>query len=147
VHARRVTPFALDPRLAADTVPLGQSKECLLLLMNERRYPWLILVPTGAQVRELYELAPGERTALLEQSCVVAEALAREFSAHKLNVAALGNVVEQLHLHHVARFRGDPAWPGPVWGHSPRQPYGTEELEPMRQRMLAALGQAFPFAR
>ena len=147
VHAGRVTAFELDPRLAADTVPLGQSPGCLLLLMNERRYPWLILVPRRAGVREIYELTPGERAALLEQSCVVAETLAREFSAHKLNVAALGNVVPQLHLHHVARFRGDPAWPGPVWGHSPREPYGADELEAVRQRMLSALRQVFPFER
>jgi diadenosine tetraphosphate (Ap4A) HIT family hydrolase len=147
VHARRVATFALDPRLAADTVPLGESSECLLLLMNERRYPWLILVPKRAGVREIYQLTAAERTALLEQSCVLSDALARGFSADKINVAALGNVVPQLHLHHVARFLADPAWPGPVWGHSPREAYAAGELAPITERILHVLGPAFPFVR
>ena len=139
--------FQLDARLAADTVPLGESPECLVLWMNERRYPWLILVPKRAGVREIYELSPSDRSALLEQSCTLARVLAETFTPDKLNVAALGNVVSQLHLHHVARQAGDPAWPGPVWGHSPREPYPSEELTQITERVLAALAPVFPFVR
>jgi predicted alpha/beta hydrolase family esterase/diadenosine tetraphosphate (Ap4A) HIT family hydrolase len=128
-------PFALDARLAADTFRLGESELSLLLLMNERRYPWLILVPKRSGVNELFELSVVERAKLLEESCAVAQLLEREFAADKINVAALGNVVRQLHVHQVARFSGDPAWPGPVWGHSPRQAYGTDELARMRERL------------
>jgi predicted alpha/beta hydrolase family esterase/diadenosine tetraphosphate (Ap4A) HIT family hydrolase len=130
-----LAPFTLDPRLRHDTVQLGESEGSLLLLMNERRYPWLILVPKRPALSELYELAPAEQASLLEESCLVAQVLAAEFQADKVNVGALGNVVRQLHLHHVARWLGDPAWPGPVWGHSPRQPYSPEELASVRARL------------
>jgi predicted alpha/beta hydrolase family esterase/diadenosine tetraphosphate (Ap4A) HIT family hydrolase len=129
-------PFDLDPRLAADTLLLGQSDACLLLLMNERRYPWLILVPRRANVSELHELRESDRTRLQSESQLVCESLSRLFAPDKLNVAALGNVVRQLHVHHVVRTLGDPAWPGPVWGHSPRQPYAAEELDLMRARLM-----------
>jgi diadenosine tetraphosphate (Ap4A) HIT family hydrolase len=137
--------FVLDPRLAADTVELGQSDLSLLLLMNERRYPWLILVPRRAGLSELFELAPGERAELMEESCAVAEALARTFAADKINVGALGNIVRQLHVHHVARRVGDPAWPGPVWGHSPRQAYDHVALQEAARQVRAALGARFAF--
>jgi diadenosine tetraphosphate (Ap4A) HIT family hydrolase len=139
--------FELDPRLLADTVLLGESSECLALWMNERRYPWLILVPKRAGVREIYELSPTDRSALLEQSCLVSRVLSELFQAQKMNVAALGNVVAQLHLHHVVRHAGDPAWPGPVWGHSPREPYAPKELHEITARVRAALAPAFPFVR
>jgi diadenosine tetraphosphate (Ap4A) HIT family hydrolase len=139
--------FQLDARLVADTVDLGACAEIRLLLMNERRYPWLILVPERAGVREIYELALADQRALLEQSCVLARLLSETFRADKINIAALGNVVPQLHLHHVARFVGDPAWPGPVWGHSPREPYGTDELAQMLHKLEAALGPVFPRER
>jgi diadenosine tetraphosphate (Ap4A) HIT family hydrolase len=139
--------FELDPRLHADTVPLGESSECLALWMNERRYPWLILVPKRAGMREIYELSLPDRGALLEQSCVVSRVLVELFQAQKMNLGALGNVVSQLHLHHVVRRAGDPAWPGPVWGHSPREPYASEELGEITARVRAALAPAFPFVR
>jgi diadenosine tetraphosphate (Ap4A) HIT family hydrolase len=138
-------PFSLDARLAADTIPLGASSESQLLLMNEQRYPWLILVPRRAGVREIYELPRAEQVALLEQSCVLARVLSETFRADKINLAALGNVVPQLHVHHVARFVGDPAWPGPVWGHSPRQPCGDAELAARLDKLMAALRPLFPF--
>jgi diadenosine tetraphosphate (Ap4A) HIT family hydrolase len=141
-----MTDFALDPRLLADTVPLGSSDLCLLLLMNERRYPWLILVPRRAGLSELYELSVAERAELMEESCFVAELLARTFHADKINVGALGNVVRQLHVHHVARRVGDPAWPGPVWGHSPREPYDTVSRDEAMRQLRAALGARFAFA-
>ncbi len=120
--------FTLDARLAADTVPLAESSLSCLLLMNERRYPWLILVPKRAGMSELYELTAEDRVKLLDESCLVARSLSEVFAAFKINVGALGNVVRQLHLHHVARFADDAAWPGPVWGHSPREGYAPDML-------------------
>ena len=131
----RTAPFSLDSRLQADTVLLGKSKMCLLLLMNETRYPWLILVPRRAGISEAFDLEQADRQRLEEESDAVASTLHSVFEADKVNVAALGNVVRQLHVHHVARFLGDPAWPAPVWGHSPRVPYTPAALERMRQRL------------
>jgi diadenosine tetraphosphate (Ap4A) HIT family hydrolase len=137
--------FVLDPRLSSDTLLLAQSELSLLLLMNDRRYAWLILVPTLPDLAELFELSASDRSRLMQESCLVAETLSRAFSAHKINVGALGNVVRQLHVHHVARAVGDPAWPGPVWGHSPRVPYGDGELEPLVSRIRPALSTHFRF--
>jgi diadenosine tetraphosphate (Ap4A) HIT family hydrolase len=137
--------FVLDPRLMADTERLAASDLSVLLLMNERRYPWLILVPKRPGLTELFELDPYERGLLMEESCAVAQVLRDVFSAYKVNVGALGNVVRQLHVHHVARNPGDPAWPGPVWGHSAREAYDTEELSRMRNIARAALGTTFDF--
>jgi len=128
--------FVLDKRLATDTIRAGESELSLLLWLNDRRYPWLLLVPKRSALSEIYELAPADRVELLDESCQVARTLSETFGAFKVNVGALGNVVRQLHVHHVARFENDPAWPGPVWGHSPREPYepgGVAE----RTRLLA----------
>jgi len=130
-------PFTLDPRLAADTVQLAESGLSLLLLMNDRRYPWLILVPKVAGMSELFELDEDDRSRLWEESAAVARTLSLDFHADKVNLGALGNVVRQLHLHHVARTLGDPAWPRPVWGHSPRQPYSEGELRALRSRLAS----------
>jgi diadenosine tetraphosphate (Ap4A) HIT family hydrolase len=130
--------FELDSRLAADTLPLGESELCLLLLMNERRYPWLILVPKRPSLSEWFELPPHERNVLIEESCLVSEVLSRELRAHKVNVGALGNVVRQLHVHHVARQPRDAAWPGPVWGHSPREAYAPDACAELLLRLRAS---------
>lgn len=141
----RAQDFVLDERLRADTVAVGESALSLLLLMNDCRYPWLVLVPKRADKAELFELNAGERSSLFEESCLVAESLSKGFSAHKINVGALGNVVRQLHVHHVARSLGDPAWPGPVWGHSPRVPYDQASLAVVRA-VLRASPLACPFS-
>ena len=135
--------FALDARLAADTVPLGRFPLSLLLLMDDATYPWCVLVPRRAGVTEIFQLAPDDRAQLLAESCHLAEALVERFAAHKLNVAALGNVVPQLHLHHVARFRHDPAWPHPVWGRAPRVPYDGQGIAAFRERLRPALAAGF----
>lgn len=131
----RKTPFALEARLAADTVYVAESGLSLLLLMNDRRYPWLILVPKVAGINELFELDEDDRCRLWEESAAVARLLSRDFAADKVNVGVLGNVVRQLHLHHVARYLDNPAWPGPVWGHSPREPYSDEQLAVVLARL------------
>lgn len=128
-------PFELDARLAADTHLIGESPLSLLLMMDEARYPWCVLVPKRSGVSELFELRPEEQGALAAESSLVASVMAATFGADKLNVGALGNVVRQLHVHHVARTLGDPAWPGPVWGHSPRVP----RPEPERRRLVDRL--------
>lgn len=115
--------FALDARLAADTIPVGDAGLCRVLLMDDARWPWLILVPRRAGLTELHELRGEDRTRLWAESAAVAEALQRHGAPGKLNVAALGNVVAQLHLHHVLRRPDDPAWPAPVWGFGTRSPH------------------------
>ena len=126
--------FELDPRLAADTVLITDLPLCRALLFNDRRYPWVIRVPRVADVREIHQLPEPSRHQLMTESCRVASVLEELFAPDKMNVAALGNIVPQLHVHHVARRREDPAWPGPVWGHSPREPYpASEATERVRQ--------------
>lgn len=134
--------FALDPQLAADGFDLGGLGLCRLLLMNDARYPWCVLVPQRPGVREIHHLAEADRLALLDESCRLAQAMERLFAPDKLNVAALGNVVAQLHIHHVARYRADAAWPGPIWGQGARQPYGARLQAQRSEALRAALGMA-----
>lgn len=136
--------FTLDPRLRQDTVTLGQFPLSLLLLMNDRTYPWFILVPQRAGIREIYELPTDDQQQLLRESSQLAATLAALLHPDKLNIAALGNVVPQLHLHHVARFRTDPAWPAPVWGKAPAVPYAPEPLAALRDRLVPLLQRFTP---
>lgn len=120
--------FALHPRLAADTIGVARWPLCRVLLMNDRQYPWLILVPALPDIREIHDLAATDRHRLTDETCAAAAALQRLFAADKMNVAALGNVVPQLHVHVIARHVDDPAWPRPVWGVTPPVPYESPEL-------------------
>jgi diadenosine tetraphosphate (Ap4A) HIT family hydrolase len=131
--------FSLHPTLARDTVEVARLGLCRVLLMQDRRFPWLILVPEREDVREIYELPPADRAALIEEIAQASEALTRLFQPDKLNVGALGNVVPQLHVHVIARFAGDPAWPGPVWGSGAALPYPESELAEIRDRLAAEL--------
>lgn len=117
--------FKLHPQLAQDTHWVLDLPLCQVLLMNDSRYPWLILVPRCSGVREIYALDADERQQLWTESDLASRALQALFQPDKLNIAALGNVVEQLHVHHIARFRTDAAWPAPVWGKFPPEPYGA----------------------
>lgn len=127
--------FELHPRLRQDTISLGQFELCRVLLMNESRYPWLILVPERAAVTEIFELSAEDQCRLIQESSLVAQHLRRVFNADKLNVAAIGNLVPQLHLHHVVRFRNDPAWPAPVWGRFEPDSYTTSSLSSLLERL------------
>ncbi|MFO1152421.1 MAG: HIT family protein [Rhodospirillales bacterium] len=139
--------FSLDPRLAADTLPCGRLSLSRLLLMNDAGYPWLILVPERQEVRELFELCAADRIMLMEEIAAVSAILARMSGAHKINVAALGNMVAQLHVHVIGRFVGDPAWPGPVWGRHPALPYPAAEAAAMMDRLRSALAAgSMPFS-
>jgi diadenosine tetraphosphate (Ap4A) HIT family hydrolase len=115
--------FVLDAKLAADTHEIGEIGLCRALLMDDARFPWLILVPRIAGARELIDLDASDQQALLGEIVRVGRALERMVRPDRLNVAALGNVVAQLHVHVVARHVGDAAWPQPVWGFGTRVPY------------------------
>lgn len=119
--------FSLHPRLAADTLPIGELALCQVLLMNDARFPWIILVPRRPALREIIDLAPEDQATLLAEITAVSRVLQRLIEPQKLNVAAIGNVVAQLHIHIVARFEDDTAWPAPVWGHGAREPYDENE--------------------
>jgi diadenosine tetraphosphate (Ap4A) HIT family hydrolase len=121
--------FELHPRLAADCVLVGQLPLSLLLLLNDSRYPWFVLVPMRTGITEVFELDETTQQQLWRESAQLSRYLKEVCSAGKINIGALGNLVPQLHVHHIARFVGDPAWPGPVWGHSAAVPYEPPALE------------------
>lgn len=131
--------FALASPLAAETVDLVRWPLCRVLLMDDRQYPWLILVPEREGLREIHHLANSDRAILIEEIATASRVLEILFAPVKINVAALGNIVSQLHVHVVARFREDAAWPGPVWGRTPRQPYEPEILTATAARIREAL--------
>jgi len=131
--------FVLDPQLKLDTFLIGQAELCDILLMNDARYPWLILVPRREAVTEIYQLTDEDQQRLSKESAFVAQALMGMVSADKMNIAALGNVVSQLHIHHVARYQGDDAWPAPVWGKGERLQYTKQEASIMITEMHSVL--------
>jgi diadenosine tetraphosphate (Ap4A) HIT family hydrolase len=127
--------FQLHPRLQQDCLVLGRLELCRVLLMNDSSYPWLILVPERPEVREIFELTDADQMQLIRESSLLAAHLQFAFDADKLNVAAIGNLVPQLHLHHVVRYRTDPAWPAPVWGQRSPKPYEPGELALFLERL------------
>lgn len=129
--------FALHPRLGADTIFVTDWSLSRVLLLNDARYTWLVLVPRRADLVELHDLASTELVVLGEELARAGRGLKAITGAAKINTGALGNIVPQLHIHVVARAAGDPAWPGPVWGHSPPEPYSADGLE---QRLAALRG-------
>ena len=134
--------FELHPRLAADCVTLGELPLSRLLLMNDSRYPWCILVPRHAGLRELHDLDTADGARLFAEVERVSRALIDCCGAYKLNVGALGNLVPQLHVHVVARQPNDAAWPGPVWGAGTAEPYTPDAARALAVRLRAALGLA-----
>lgn len=134
------TGFALDARLAGDTVAIVDLPLCRVLLMKDARFPWLILVPRRAGVSEILDLAAADHAQLWAEITQTAAALRAETEPLKLNIGALGNIVRQLHVHIVARFDGDAAWPGPVWGSGTALSYDAPGLEALRARLAERLG-------
>ncbi|HJX30064.1 MAG TPA: HIT family protein [Thermoanaerobaculia bacterium] len=137
-------PFTLHPTLARDTIEVARLPLCRVLLMKDRRFPWLILVPERESperepAREIHDLSAPDRALLIEEIARVSEAMARLFQPDKVNVGALGNVVPQLHVHVVARFAADAAWPGPVWGSGQAEPYADGTLEELRAQLSSEL--------
>jgi len=131
--------FQLHPQLAADCLTLGSLPLCRLLLLKDANYPWCVLVPERADIREIHQLTEPDQQQLMRESVLLARAMEQVFTPHKMNVAALGNLVPQLHIHHIARYPDDPAWPAPVWGRVPALAYEAGELEVVAQRLTAAL--------
>ena len=132
--------FQLHERLAADTVPVASLGLSQVLLMNNRLWPWLILVPERPDLTEMHQLPQPDQHRLMDEIARASRLVEELFAPDKVNVGALGNVVSQLHLHVIGRRRGDPAWPGPVWGAGYAEPYGAEEREAMLSRLRAGLG-------
>jgi len=131
--------FELDRRLEADTEPVQWLGLCEVRLMNDRRWPWLVLVPQRGDVLELHDLTPLDQAMLTFETNLVAEALKRVTGCNKINSGALGNIVRQIHVHVVARFEDDPNWPGPVWGFGAREPYRRSEMHGLIERIRTAL--------
>ena len=121
--------FQLDTRLAADTVFIGQFHLCEVRLMNDTRWPWLILVPRISGTEEIHDLSPSEQAQIATEIAIAASALKGLTACTKINTAAIGNIVRQLHIHVIARNEGDPNWPGPVWGYGVREEYEEEALK------------------
>lgn len=121
--------FTLDHRLQEDTVEIIRLELSRVLLMNDSSFPWIVLVPEREGVREVYELSIGDRCVLIEEIAAASEIVRQLYSPDKINIGALGNLVPQLHIHVIGRFRTDRAWPGPAWGSGAARPYQTEMLE------------------
>ena len=120
--------FTLDPQLEQDTVLVADWHLCQVRLMNDSRYPWVILIPKIEDVSEIHQLTDEQQQLLLGESVRLSKALEQLFAPHKLNVAALGNMVRQLHIHHIVRFEDDASFPRPVWGVGDAVPYEAEAL-------------------
>ena len=120
--------FQLHPRLEQDCITIGRFELCRLLMMNDSQYPWFILVPERADLQEIYQLSTADRQLLIEESSYLAENLAVLFNADKMNIAAIGNMVPQLHIHHVVRYQIDKAWPAPIWGKFDAVPYTEQQI-------------------
>ena len=131
--------FVLDPRIERDSAPLMWLGLCELRLMDDSRWPWLMLVPQRPGAVEIHDLTPLDQAMLSFETSMVAQALKRVTACGKINIGALGNVVPQLHVHVVARNEGDPGWPGPVWGFGPRAPYRREDLHKFVATIRSAL--------
>lgn len=131
--------FTLHPQLEKDCVLIGHFPLSCLLLFNDANYPWFILVPQRADMEEVYQLSESDQLQLMRESNGLSQMLAGHYGADKMNVAALGNVVPQLHVHHIVRFRSDPAWPRPVWGAVPARPYEDKALRGCMERLQPKL--------
>jgi diadenosine tetraphosphate (Ap4A) HIT family hydrolase len=136
--------FALDPRLAADTIEIGDLALSRVLLMNDARYLWLVLAPRRENLSELFDLEGADRALLMEEIAAVSKALIGSRGVDKINVGALGNIVRQLHIHVVARRFNDAAWPGPVWGVGAAQRYEAEATRKIVQKLKESLITAAP---
>ena len=131
--------FTLDPQLEKDSVPLAELELCTVRLMNDANYPWLLMVPKYDGLVELIDLARQDQHRLMDEIRQVSNALQSATDCDKLNVAALGNMVRQLHIHVIARFEGDGAWPGPVWGKVPAIAYSDDQIEALTAKLQTAL--------
>lgn len=132
--------FNLHPQLERDCITIGRLTLCRLLLMNDKQFHWFILVPEIEGITEIFQLDKQQQGVLIEESSFLAEQLNTFYKADKINIAAIGNLVPQLHVHHVVRYRSDKAWPAPVWGKFAAIPYSEQELADITNLLTDALG-------
>ena len=130
--------FELHPDLKRDGIVIGQFPLSLVLLINDSAYPWFVLVPKRAGIKDAIDLEHADYQQLSEESRLFSIALKQIFSAEKLNIAALGNMTPQLHVHHIVRSSSDPAWPNPIWGFQPLTAYTSDEVDAIREKLAAA---------
>lgn len=137
----------LHPQLEKDCIPLGEFSLCSLLLLNDSNYPWFILLPKRAGITEIHQLSAADQQQLMTESMFFSRCLEQVFQADKLNIAALGNVVPQLHIHHIARYTSDACWPAPVWGAVSAIPYNKTQVKNIKKQLFTWFntnaGQAF----
>ncbi len=137
-----ISDFALHPQLAADTIPVGDLALSSVLLMDDARFPWFILVPRRPDASEITDLSDEDATTLMSEIRIATRVMLAMARPDKVNVGALGNLVPQLHVHVVGRFRSDPAWPGPVWGHGTRVPYQPHAAAALIERAASLFAAA-----
>ncbi|MCK4841701.1 MAG: HIT family protein [Methylococcales bacterium] len=121
--------FQLHPRLQQDSIEIAQFALSQLRLINDSQYPWFILVPKRDNISEIYQLSEKDQLILQSESSLLAKNLAKLYQADKMNIASIGNIVPQLHIHHIVRYQDDIAWPAPVWGKHDAVPYSKLQLE------------------
>ncbi len=131
--------FTLDPQLEADTFPVAELELNKILICNDSRYLWCILVPRIPDLRDFHDVPAEFKALLLSELDLASAAVQKTAAAYKMNVAALGNMVEQLHIHVIARHRDDPAWPGPIWGVGDAVPYTSADAAKIASRLKAEL--------
>ncbi|SFC36480.1 HIT domain-containing protein [Pseudoalteromonas denitrificans] len=120
--------FELAAELKRDCIELADWPLCKVLLLNDSQYPWFILVPRKNGLKEIIDLSEQDQIVFIKESAILSKLIQEVFNPDKLNVAALGNMVAQLHIHHIARFKTDAVWPAPVWGKLPVKPYSNEQI-------------------
>jgi diadenosine tetraphosphate (Ap4A) HIT family hydrolase len=125
----------IHPQLLSDCLVLGRFPLCHLLLMRDANYPWFILVPDREGISEIYQLPEEDQRQLSRESSLLASALMDTFQGDKMNIAALGNIVPQCHIHHVIRYHNDVAWPAPIWGKYPAKSYARNEIDDMLEKI------------
>ncbi len=130
--------FTLHPDLVRDGIPMGEFPLCQVLLINNAAYPWFVLVPKRENISDTIDLSPEDYAQLWTESRVFSQAIMEGFQGEKLNVAALGNMTPQLHIHHIVRYKNDTAWPGPIWGKQALTPYDKPGIENVRNILISA---------
>jgi diadenosine tetraphosphate (Ap4A) HIT family hydrolase len=140
------TTINIHPQLLNDSLVIGRFTLSHLLLMNDANYPWFILVPDRDNITEVFQLEQADQQQLITESSMLSKTISEQFKADKINIAALGNMVPQLHIHHIVRYRNDAAWPAPVWGRHPASPYTDSAVEVVVGKLRQGLGQAFEFS-
>ncbi len=136
----------IHQQLLQDCLILGRFPLSHLLLLNDANYPWFILVPNRDDISEIYQLSEVDQQQLIHESSLLCRMLTEQFEADKMNIAALGNMVPQLHIHHVVRYRDDVAWPAPVWGAEPAKSYSDADLQQVIKKLRVALDEIVEFS-